>query len=95
MFLHIIAPDPYEGNARRHTASGYLKCAVCKYGILEDKKLYRLSGPAVVIGYILLIPSVLGMIASLLLLLGVISFNPGDSKTEVPETNQQDANAPY
>ena len=41
MFLHIIAPDPYEGNARRHTASGYLKCAVCKYGILEDKKLYR------------------------------------------------------
>lgn len=91
MSYHIITPDPSEGNTPRRTASGYLKCTVCKYGVLENKKLYRLSGPAVVIGYILLIPSVLGMIASLLLLLGVIVFNPGDLKTEVPETSQQSA----
>jgi hypothetical protein len=89
MSYHILTPDPYEGNASRNTASGYLKCRVCKRGVLENKKLYRLSGPAVVIGYILLIPSVLGMIASLLLFLGVIAFNPEGVKTEAPETQAE------
>ena len=43
------------------TAS-YLMCKVCDRGTLSAKKVFRLSGPAVAIGYILLIPSVLGMI---------------------------------
>ena len=75
MSYHIITPDESEGNAGRHTASGYLKCAVCKYGVLENKKLYRLSGPAVVIGYILLIPSILGMLGCAVVFFGVITFN--------------------
>jgi hypothetical protein len=39
-------------------------CKVCERGSLVSKKIYRLSGPAVVIGYILLIPSILGVILS-------------------------------
>jgi len=38
-----------------------LNCQVCNDGQLKKKKKYRMSGPVVTIGYILLIPSILGM----------------------------------
>jgi hypothetical protein len=34
-----------------------IPCKVCDRGALLDKRIHRMSGPAVVIGYILLIPS--------------------------------------
>ena len=37
-------------------------CKVCDRGSLIPTKKYRLSGPVVFIGYILLIPSVLGVL---------------------------------
>jgi hypothetical protein len=43
-------------------------CKVCDKGLLGKKKKYRMSGPVVAIGYILLIPSVLGIAFSLLML---------------------------
>lgn len=43
-------------------------CQVCNQGNLVRKKKYRLSGPVVVIGYLFLIPSVLGMLLCLLML---------------------------
>ncbi len=42
-----------------------IQCHVCGQGQLFGAKIHRLSGPAVVIGYILLIPSILGILASL------------------------------
>jgi hypothetical protein len=39
-------------------------CKICDKGQLVQKKKYRMSGPVVLIGYILLIPSVLGVIIS-------------------------------
>jgi hypothetical protein len=39
-------------------------CKVCDKGSLMPRKKHRLSGPVVVIGYILLIPSILGIIFS-------------------------------
>jgi len=42
-------------------ARGYIRCKVCDEGHLTPKRIFRLSGPAVAIGYILLIPSVIGM----------------------------------
>lgn len=40
------------------------------------KKIFRMSGPIVVIGFILLIPSILGMIAATTLFaLSVITFD--------------------
>ena len=45
-----------------------IKCKVCDDGVLLPQKIYRLSGPSVAIGYILLIPSILGIGASVVLL---------------------------
>jgi hypothetical protein len=47
------------------------KCKVCDQGELIAKKVFRMSGPAVAIGYILLIPSILGMLAAAWILFGV------------------------
>ena len=38
----------------------YLICKVCDSGTLTLKTVFRMSGPAVAIGFILLIPSILG-----------------------------------
>lgn len=54
--------------------SSGLTCKVCERGTLESKKVFRLSGPVVVIGFILLIPSVCGMIFSGLVLLGFLTI---------------------
>ena len=52
-----------------------LTCKICEHGTLIPKKVFRLSGPAVVIGYILLIPSVLGMILCALIFAGVFAVS--------------------
>ena len=48
--------------------TGYPTCKVCDRGTLSAKSVYRLSGPAVAIGFILLIPSVLGMLSCAVML---------------------------
>ena len=53
-----IASDPAD-----------LLCRVCYQGALAKKKKYRMSTPVVIIGYILLTPSVLCMLASFILFL--------------------------
>ena len=45
-----------------------IQCKVCDTGTLTRKKRYRLSGPAVVIGYIFLVPSVIGVLFGALML---------------------------
>ena len=54
--------------------SSYLTCKVCDRGALSSKSIFRMSGPAVVIGFVLLIPSVLGIISSALMLIGANVF---------------------
>jgi hypothetical protein len=53
-------------------------CKVCERGSMEPRKLFRLSAPVVAIGFVVLIPSVLGILASagllLLLWLGVVFY---------------------
>jgi hypothetical protein len=39
-------------------------CKVCDRGALVPKKLYRMSRPVVAIGFILLIPCILGMLVA-------------------------------
>jgi hypothetical protein len=46
-------------------------CKVCDRGELVPKKVVRMSGPAVAIGYILLVPSILGMLAAGWMLVGI------------------------
>jgi hypothetical protein len=47
----------------------YPTCKICDRGTLMPRKIRRLSGPAVAIGYILLIPSILGIAACAILLI--------------------------
>ena len=52
----------------------YPTCKICDRGTLMPRKIHRLSGPAVAIGYILLIPSILGMAAcAILLVIGLLA----------------------
>jgi hypothetical protein len=48
-----------------------IPCKVCDRGSLDSKRIYRMNGPAVVIGYILLIPSILGILFSAAFFVGV------------------------
>lgn len=49
-------------------------CKVCDVGTLKLQKMYRMSSPVVVIGYILLIPSVLGILFSVFMFLSAASI---------------------
>jgi len=55
-----------------------LACHTCGQGSLMKRKKYRMSGPVVLIGYIMLIPSVIGMLIGVLLL-----FASGSASTAV------------
>ncbi|MEP7012723.1 MAG: hypothetical protein ABJC13_20565 [Acidobacteriota bacterium] len=46
-----------------------ISCRICDQGQLFHSKVHRLSGPAVTIGYILLVPSLLGILLSLFFLM--------------------------
>jgi hypothetical protein len=50
-----------------------ISCKICDKGLLQQKKKYRMSGPVVFIGYILLIPSVVGVIISAVTFFGISS----------------------
>src|ERR1700735_2664083 len=58
------------------TATPVAPCKVCERGMLSRQRIHRLGGPAVVIGYIFLIPSVLGIAFSVLMFVLVIAANP-------------------
>ena len=73
--LPQLQDDDHGSQNIRPTQSNYLPrrshltCKVCDRGTLESKAVYRMSGPAVVIGFILLIPSIIGMVSCALMLL--------------------------
>ena len=45
-------------------------CQICHTGQLLSRRMYRLSGPAVVIGYIFLIPAIFGILLGILFFVG-------------------------
>ncbi|MGB0062922.1 MAG: hypothetical protein WBP85_00625 [Terracidiphilus sp.] len=65
------APSASDLKASYSASSSYLRCKICDSGTLISKKVFRLSGPAVAIGYILLIPSVLGIISCATMLIAI------------------------
>ena len=48
-----------------------IKCKVCEGGELKRSSVYRMSTPVVLIGYIFLVPSILGMLLGILLMVGM------------------------
>ena len=49
-----------------------IQCKVCEAGQLVKKRVFRMSGVVVTIGFILLIPSILGILFGLLLMIGAV-----------------------
>lgn len=73
-------------------------CKVCDTGVLIPRKIYRMSGPVVAIGYILLIPSILGMIASALIFFGLTALGVHglrNAPNQVTEPVHEDWNTRY
>lgn len=65
----LQAPAPAAGSR----TTGGIACKVCEQGELRRVSVHRLSGPAIVIGYTLLIPSLAGMALALVLwLIGML-----------------------
>ena len=61
------------------------RCKVCEYGDLVPKKIFRMSGPVVAIGFILLVPSVLGMAMSALMFFGVTGITGSEPAKVIRE----------
>jgi len=72
-------------------------CKVCDRGELFPKKIFRMSVPVVAIGFILLIPSILGILASVLLFLGVISYSGNElsNRVHMAANTQDDADTQF
>lgn len=88
-------PVQYAYLAERQPARRYLRCKICDQGALVAKKVFRMSGPAVVIGFILLIPSILGMLLSALALLGIIAVSSAGSAAAIGSATSQSAGATF
>ena len=86
LFQHAPAPQPvhyaYPPPPQNWQAP---RCKTCDQGTLIQRKSFRMSGPVVFIGFILLIPSILGMIFSALLFFRII----GTSESEVLRTRNE------
>lgn len=54
-----VVPAPPGGGASRSAAPA---CTTCRSGFLRRDRLYRMTTPVVIIGYILLVPSVIGIL---------------------------------
>jgi hypothetical protein len=62
-----------------------LLCKVCERGGLESKNVFRMSGPAVAIGYILLVPSIIGiLICAVLIIVALIHGSSPSASGNVP-----------
>lgn len=58
-----------------------ITCKICDQGRLTKTKKYRLSGPVVFIGYVLLVPSILGVLFSIMSFVEVSSMASGTGPT--------------
>jgi hypothetical protein len=56
-----------------------VRCKVCEKGNLDRRKKFRMSGPVVAIGYIFLVPSILGVMISAFMFISTAALHPSNS----------------
>lgn len=78
--LPYVVPEKIEEDSPASPLRS-IPCKVCEHGVLVSKKIFRMSRPVVAIGYILLVPSLLGMLLSALALLGVLSYSGAEQNS--------------
>lgn len=76
-----------------HEKQPGLRCKTCDVGLLRLEKRYRMSTPVVAIGYILLVPSILGIIFSLLVvfMMGLGASGVRSARRNIAATNLRQA----
>ncbi len=86
--------QPLNANAPRLPATGssFIRCEECDRGILSRRTAYRLNGPLVVIGFLLLIPSFLGILSCACMLFGL---NADIVSSESAQSRQTTADATF
>lgn len=57
-----------------------ITCKICDQGQLKQIKRYRLSAPVVFIGYVLLVPSILGVLFSIVTLATFVGLSSAASR---------------
>ena len=62
-----------------------IKCKTCDTGTLTRRAVYRMSSVVVFIGYIVLVPSILGMILGVATCFGVAGKGQNDAATGLAE----------
>lgn len=63
-----------------------VRCKICDAGTLAPRKKFRMSGPVVAIGYIFLIPSILGILFSVFMFVSASSIHAGNDATGTAAT---------
>lgn len=84
-----IAPSVVPGPIRTDSRKPTLSCQTCGQGVLVKRKRYRMSVPVVLIGYILLVPCVLGMLFGVLMLFASGSAGSAVSTAAEHETRNR------
>jgi hypothetical protein len=80
-------PTRTARTARSWRSSSGISCNFCGRGTMRKRKAYRMSPVVVIIGYIILIPSVVCMIiGAAVFAAGLIGANLNHTQPEVPET---------
>lgn len=67
------------------------RCNTCGAGSLIRKKKYRMSGPVVVIGYILILPSILGILISVFIFLAALAAGGSTAANAAASANASSA----
>ena len=76
-------------------ASASPTCNVCHDGVLQSKRVYRMSGIVVAIGWVLLIPSILGILVAILFFLtSVVGGAGAANEISSSRTSMQEADIP-
>ena len=63
-------------------------CKVCDTGAIWPAKRYRMSGPVVVIGYVILVPCILGIVYSVLMLVWIVIGTSTITLAKTPELKE-------
>lgn len=91
LFPRLGPPKPPAPPAIRNPS---LSCQTCGQGALVKRKVYRMSSPVVVIGYLLLIPSILGILfGGLMLVTTVVAGGTSANSSEKEIRNELVAQA--
>ena len=78
--MRRVFGKPAQQTSQQQPGRSPVICKVCNSGTLRSKNIFRMSRTVVTIGYILLVPSFLGMLFGALMFFGVNAHRENASR---------------